>query len=158
MTGFCSPQRHAVLTRFHESFTLFWTSPLYSHNETQVLLPASPPSMLTFRSGWFVLLLLIVVYLLHFCTTRTVLAKANRAIVRQNEGEREVSRELFDSLEELARIVDISYCVGNTGVRKPFECLSRCDEFEGFDLIAVSGFYLYYLAPFTVTREVKHGC
>lgn len=46
-----------------------------------------------------------------------------------------ISPPLFDSLEELARIVDISYCVGSTGIQKPFNCLGRCSEFEGFELV-----------------------
>lgn len=48
-----------------------------------------------------------------------------------------VSQELFDSLDELARIVDVSYCVGATGIYKPFRCLSRCGEFENFELVTV---------------------
>lgn len=48
-----------------------------------------------------------------------------------------ISRSLFESLEELARIVDISYCVGSSGIQKPFSCLSRCKEFEGFELVTV---------------------
>ena len=47
----------------------------------------------------------------------------------------EISQPLFESLEELARIVDISYCVGTSGVHKPFKCVSRCADFEGFKLI-----------------------
>lgn len=50
---------------------------------------------------------------------------------------REVSQSLFDSLEELARLVDISYCVGSTGIQKPFSCLSRCSDFESFELVTV---------------------
>ncbi|KAJ5961064.1 uncharacterized protein N7479_008214 [Penicillium vulpinum] len=46
-----------------------------------------------------------------------------------------VSTELFNSLEELSRIVDISYCVGTTGVQQPFQCLSRCDEFPDLELV-----------------------
>ena len=46
-----------------------------------------------------------------------------------------ISPQLFESLEELARIVDISYCVGSTGIQKPFECAGRCHDFEGFELI-----------------------
>lgn len=46
-----------------------------------------------------------------------------------------ISANVFESLEELARIVDISYCVGSSGIQKPFQCLSRCKEFEGFELI-----------------------
>ncbi|CAG8898389.1 unnamed protein product [Penicillium egyptiacum] len=46
-----------------------------------------------------------------------------------------VSNELLNSLEELSRIVDISYCVGTTGVHQPFECLSRCIEFPDLELV-----------------------
>lgn len=47
-----------------------------------------------------------------------------------------ISQDLFDELEELSRIVDIAYCVGslNTGVDKPFECLSFCRNFPSFEL------------------------
>jgi hypothetical protein len=50
-----------------------------------------------------------------------------------------ISVDLFAELEELARIVDISYCVGSTGlgIQKPFQCLSRCSEFESFELVKV---------------------
>lgn len=51
---------------------------------------------------------------------------------------RTISKELFTSLEELSRIVDITYCVGTTGVYKPFICAGRCHEFEGFELVTVS--------------------
>jgi hypothetical protein len=51
-------------------------------------------------------------------------------------GSRNVSQTLFDSLEELARIVDIAYCVGSTGIQRPFSCLSRCDDFQGFELVS----------------------
>ncbi|CAI7638874.1 unnamed protein product [Penicillium pancosmium] len=46
-----------------------------------------------------------------------------------------ISNELFDSLEELSRLVDISYCVGTSGVQKPFKCLSHCEEFPNLELI-----------------------
>jgi pimeloyl-ACP methyl ester carboxylesterase len=48
---------------------------------------------------------------------------------------RNISQALFYSLEELARIVDIAYCVGSTGIQKPFRCLSRCEDFQGFELV-----------------------
>jgi predicted lipase len=50
---------------------------------------------------------------------------------------RTVSADLFTELEELARIVDITYCVGLTslGINKPFSCLSRCKDFPKFELI-----------------------
>jgi triacylglycerol lipase len=51
---------------------------------------------------------------------------------------RPISSELFNSLEELSRLVDISYCVGTTGVQKPFQCLSHCAEFPNLELIQVS--------------------
>jgi len=53
-----------------------------------------------------------------------------------------ISQQLFWELEELARIVDISYCVGTAGlgIQKPFQCASRCGDkdFETFELVTVS--------------------
>ena len=51
-----------------------------------------------------------------------------------------ISASLFAELEELARIVDISYCVGTIGlgIQKPFDCPSRCSQFQNFELITVS--------------------
>ena len=51
--------------------------------------------------------------------------------------DRAVSARLFGELEELSRIVDIAYCVGltNTGISKPFGCLSRCSDFPDFELV-----------------------
>ncbi|EKD17258.1 uncharacterized protein L3040_008903 [Drepanopeziza brunnea f. sp. 'multigermtubi'] len=46
-----------------------------------------------------------------------------------------ISLALFAELEELSRIVDISYCVGTTGIFKPFVCASRCAEFPAFELV-----------------------
>jgi len=46
-----------------------------------------------------------------------------------------ISIKLFAELEELSRIVDISYCVGTTGIAKPFQCASRCIEFPDFELV-----------------------
>ena len=51
------------------------------------------------------------------------------------EHTRNVSIELFAELEELSRIVDIAYCVGMTGISKPFRCASRCDDFPDFELV-----------------------
>lgn len=50
-----------------------------------------------------------------------------------------ISDGLFADLEELSRIVDIAYCVGLTGlgIQKPFTCASRCQDFEGFELVTV---------------------
>jgi len=49
-----------------------------------------------------------------------------------------ISQDLFNDLEELSRIVDISYCVGatGTGIQKPFLCASRCQDFPDFELVA----------------------
>ncbi|KAI6851154.1 extracellular lipase [Hortaea werneckii] len=44
-----------------------------------------------------------------------------------------VSAPLFAELEELARIVDITYC--SPAIAKPFTCLSRCKDFPQFELI-----------------------
>ena len=53
-----------------------------------------------------------------------------------------VAQDLFWELEQLARIVDISYCVGTAGlgIQKPFQCLSRCADrdFDTFELLTVS--------------------
>lgn len=48
-----------------------------------------------------------------------------------------LSIKLFAELEELSRIVDISYCVGMTGISKPFQCASRCNEFPDFELVDI---------------------
>ena len=58
-------------------------------------------------------------------------------LLRHARTDRNVSFPLFTELEELARIVDISYCVGLTslGVNKPFKCLSRCSDFPDFELV-----------------------
>tara|TARA_R110002003_G_scaffold384_1_gene19191 strand:- start:5095 stop:5409 length:315 start_codon:yes stop_codon:yes gene_type:complete len=52
-----------------------------------------------------------------------------------------ISQALFWELEELARIVDIAYCVGTAGlgIQKPFQCASRCGDrdFETFELVTV---------------------
>lgn len=61
-------------------------------------------------------------------------------LVQHGSGNHSISVKLFAELEELARIVDISYCVGMTGlgIQKPFQCVSRCSDFENFELVTVS--------------------
>lgn len=59
--------------------------------------------------------------------------------------DRTVSEALFAELEESARLADIAYCVGTTGIHNPFGCLSHCDEFKGFELITVSVIELHSL-------------
>ncbi|VUC36131.1 unnamed protein product [Clonostachys rosea] len=46
-----------------------------------------------------------------------------------------ISPSLFSELERLSRVVDISYCIGNSGLGEPFNCISRCDEFPTFSLV-----------------------
>ncbi|KAF1358033.1 lipase precursor [Lizonia empirigonia] len=50
-----------------------------------------------------------------------------------------ISQTLFWELEQLARVVDISYCVGTAGlgIQQPFRCPSRCADadFARFELV-----------------------
>ncbi|KAK4162159.1 extracellular triacylglycerol [Cladorrhinum sp. PSN259] len=46
-----------------------------------------------------------------------------------------VSPSFFASLERLSRLVDVAYCVGTTGVSKPFSCASRCKDFPTLQLV-----------------------
>jgi hypothetical protein len=46
-----------------------------------------------------------------------------------------VSPTFFASLERTARLVDITYCVGTTGISPPFSCASRCKDFPSLHLI-----------------------
>ena len=48
---------------------------------------------------------------------------------------RAISMPFFASLERFSRLVDITYCVGTSGVSKPFECVSRCNEFPTLSLV-----------------------
>lgn len=45
-----------------------------------------------------------------------------------------VSLPFFASLERFSRLVDITYCVGTTGVSPPFSCASRCKDFPTLHL------------------------
>lgn len=47
---------------------------------------------------------------------------------------RSVSPAFFTDLERLARLVDIAYCVGTSGIYQPFSCASRCKEFPNLRL------------------------
>lgn len=66
--------------------------------------------------------------------------------LRDASNDRTISVELFAELEELARIVDITYCVGLTGlgIQKPFECLGRCSDFKNFELVTVCSYQPVY--------------
>ncbi|KAI0548320.1 alpha/beta-hydrolase [Xylaria curta] len=46
-----------------------------------------------------------------------------------------ISFNLFTSLERFSRLVDITYCVGTTGIRQPFSCISRCKDFPSLELV-----------------------
>lgn len=52
-----------------------------------------------------------------------------------NAGENGVSVALFASLERMSRLVDVAYCVGTSGVSKPFSCISRCKDFQSLSLV-----------------------
>lgn len=67
-----------------------------------------------------------------------------------------ISTSLFAELEELARIVDIAYCVGTAGlgIQKPFKCASRCGEFENFELVTVRS---THISVYVDTDLYRHG-
>jgi len=79
----------------------------------------------------------LVLYLLIF-TLSTLGAATQAPLLASNDT---ITRELFFELEELARIVDIAYCVGTAGlgIQKPFECASHCgdEDFKNFELVSV---------------------
>lgn len=74
------------------------------------------------------------------CSLGAALPTEQLPLLRHAHTNRTVSAALFSELEELARIVDISYCVGlaGIGISKPFRCLSRCSDFPAFELVKVS--------------------
>lgn len=80
------------------------------------------------------LVLLAAVAASHGAAPQHPLARARNATL--------ISQPLFWELEQLARVVDISYCVGTAGlgIQKPFQCPSRCadPDFERFELVTVS--------------------
>ncbi|KAI0013481.1 alpha/beta-hydrolase [Xylariaceae sp. FL0662B] len=53
----------------------------------------------------------------------------------QNNTHDGISLDFFASLERLSRLVDITYCVGTTGITQPFSCVSRCKDFPTLELI-----------------------
>jgi hypothetical protein len=70
----------------------------------------------------------------------SALRTAQAPLLKHSGNDTSISTTLFAELEELSRIVDIAYCVGTAGlgIQKPFQCASRCGEFENFELVAVS--------------------
>ena len=73
--------------------------------------------------------------------------------------DRNISTELFADLEELSRIVDISYCVGatGTGIQKPFLCASRCQDFPDFELVTVCNSTITWIRLLLLTGDSRHG-
>lgn len=70
----------------------------------------------------------------------------------------EIPSELFNSLSELSRLVDISYCVGSSGIQPPFQCLKNCDRFKGFELVTVRIPLPFYPSPKTMNLDVDTCC
>jgi hypothetical protein len=57
--------------------------------------------------------------------------------LRKQDDERPqgISVRFFAHLERLSRLVDIAYCVGTTGLSRPFDCASRCKDFPTLGLV-----------------------
>lgn len=79
----------------------------------------------------------ILTFYLGVATSFSISDLAQTPFLRHAHSNRNVSVALFEELEELARVVDVSYCVGLTsnGISKPFKCLSRCSDFPDFELV-----------------------
>ncbi|PYI25334.1 putative lipase [Aspergillus indologenus CBS 114.80] len=88
------------------------------------------------RQELFYILLALASISLVLLVRRTV-SSVQLDRISLHEAPRSIPNSLFLELDQLARVVDVSYCVGNTGLRKPFECLSHCADLEGFELISV---------------------
>lgn len=100
----------------------------------------------------------LVIYALLVCLFGCYAASEQEPLLPHASNDTTVSVDLFRELEELARIVDISYCVGTAGlgISKPFECASRCSEFENFELVRVCFKPCNPLQP-PVTDLCRHG-
>ena len=71
------------------------------------------------------------------CAFSTPSSTLRESRSQQAASSQNITSRIFADLEEAARIVDITYCVGVTGVSKPFQCLSRCQDFPNFELVTV---------------------
>ena len=69
-------------------------------------------------------------------TASTPLRPLQHAFAPPTPSHDHISLQLFNELEELSRLVDIAYCVGTTGIGKPFTCASRCLEFPALELVS----------------------
>ncbi|KAL1877087.1 hypothetical protein VTK73DRAFT_8895 [Phialemonium thermophilum] len=78
-----------------------------------------------------------------------------------------ISLPLFSSLERSARLVDIAYCVGTTGITAPFSCASRCKGFSSVYLVSTwntgvllsdsCGYIAVDLGMQTEAKDIPHG-
>lgn len=78
-----------------------------------------------------------IVILAGWVAASTPISQTQTPLLHHASTGRNVSAALFAELEEFARIVDITYCVGLTpiGISKPFNCVSRCSDFPAFELV-----------------------
>lgn len=77
-----------------------------------------------------------LISLVSIAVTSTPLQPSAQAAAPPASSHDPISAQLFYELEELSRIVDIAYCVGMTGISKPFSCASRCSEFPDLELVS----------------------
>lgn len=68
---------------------------------------------------------------LALCCSIALLSVAESSQVKHSSG---IPLPLFASLERFSRLVDITYCVGTTGLTHPFSCVSRCRDFPTLEL------------------------
>lgn len=93
----------------------------------------SPLTILTL----FALLIVVFVALFSNAETITFQRPINRPGSEKHEEDvsiSTVSPSFFGEIERLARLVDISYCVGTSGIYQPFSCASRCKDFPNLRL------------------------
>jgi len=95
-----------------------------------------------------------VVLPLHALPLLTVAASAAIALQRpqapllhhlSTDATRNISSAVFLELEELARLVDITYCISaaSPGILPPFHCLSRCADFPALSLVRTWATHLH---------------
>ncbi|KKK13410.1 hypothetical protein ARAM_007720 [Aspergillus rambellii] len=69
-------------------------------------------------------------------------------------GRQPVSPELFNSLEELARIVDISYCVGNTGSKNPSNASVTATSSRDSNYPSVKRIIIAFRGTYSITNTI----
>ncbi|KAJ2987917.1 hypothetical protein NUW58_g4244 [Xylaria curta] len=105
--------------------------------------PQSTPSVLRPATVILFEMLSIVIHLLHLFAVGAATHAFASPIFDQrlsSKGENAsapggISVSLFASLERFSRLVDITYCVGTTGIWQPFSCISRCKDFPSLELV-----------------------